>query len=305
MNTNPAPEPPASELRYLLIQRGESSDPTAVTTYATKAAREMATLFAIFGEYESVNGSHELEMRTTLEVLAEHGRLDFEGDPSIEWLDAYVENAPTPTGKESDAQCSPTLSTVLSNAAPSGPIPEGAAMSHEAAIGEPQGQQCSTGEPQSALPSAGSETPRTDAALTTNPSGAKIARILERELTTALANQKYGWETAREAHKVYEAEHKELTAARAELETARAQLIAVVQHRDQLRADLARVTADAKRLDWKPVGFMFIKYDPLRPSNRWTLLEGAERVGDYPSFRAAIDAASQPPAGESATEDAR
>lgn len=178
----------------------------------------------------------------------------------------------TPTGKESDEECATRLqpevaasvetqnatsALVTSDAAPSGPIPEGAAMSHEVAIGEPQDQQCSTGEPQSALPSAGSETPRTDAALITNPSGAMIARTLERELTAARAEL----EESKEAYRLVEGWYKEMLlskpveivcAVREQQELHAIEIGGFYKSEAKLRAEVERWRNVAKSYDDSP-----------------------------------------------------
>lgn len=95
----PTPQPGQAEHTpesYLLIEHGETGEPTVITIYETKSAREMATMFAIFGGVESVNGSHDEEIRKTLEALSDGRRLDFESDPSIEWIDAQCAFASAP-----------------------------------------------------------------------------------------------------------------------------------------------------------------------------------------------------------------
>lgn len=77
--------------RFLLIQHGDNGDPTLISVHESKEDRDRATLAAIFGEGEPSNGSHEQEMRTSLEALQERGRLDFEGDPSLEWLEGHLD----------------------------------------------------------------------------------------------------------------------------------------------------------------------------------------------------------------------
>lgn len=175
----------------------------------------------------------------------------------------------TPTGKESEpcphnaASAVDTIPSAClaaeSNAAPSGPTPEGAAMSHEVAIGEPQGLQCSTGEPQSALPSAGSETP-------TRYRHEKLCmeQDIDGNWIEADAYCRLFAENAKLRERINDRDEgqqdviieqeKELTAARAELETAKARIKELerdlcqidpdklTEQRDKLRADLARVT---------------------------------------------------------------
>lgn len=59
-----------------------------------------------------------------------------------------------------------------------------------------------------------------------NQTAALRARVaeLEKELKDANDNKKYGWETAREAHIVYEKEHTELLAARTTISTKQARI---------------------------------------------------------------------------------
>lgn len=81
------------EPKYVLVVHGESGEPAGVTIHRTKEDRTRATLSAIFGESDPVNGSHEEEMRKSLEILERDGLLDFEGDPSIEWHTAHEANS--------------------------------------------------------------------------------------------------------------------------------------------------------------------------------------------------------------------
>lgn len=79
----------AKALRFILIEHGEAGEPKRLTAFRTNAERETATLDAIFGEHEPVTP----EMRRTMAVLYGDRVIHFEGDPSVEWIDAYVVNA--------------------------------------------------------------------------------------------------------------------------------------------------------------------------------------------------------------------
>lgn len=96
-----------------------------------------------------------------------------------------------------------------------------------------------------------SDTPRTDSKEWFYPSKvekegvvfAEFARELECELANALENQRFGWDTAREAHKVYEKEHAALLAMTFEL--AEANKLIRTQHELMKNAE-ARGVAKAK-----------------------------------------------------------
>lgn len=74
-------------MKYLLVEHGEANDPTIVRIFDTPHARAKATREAILGPPDEAN--KDLPCPDLL-TLAECGRVEFEGDPPLQWIDAEV-----------------------------------------------------------------------------------------------------------------------------------------------------------------------------------------------------------------------
>lgn len=73
-------------MKYLLIEHGDGA---TLTICDTPELREAATIEAIFGNVDAANEpEYRDEANGYLELLRDSYRLDFEGDPPLEWLDA-------------------------------------------------------------------------------------------------------------------------------------------------------------------------------------------------------------------------
>lgn len=77
-------------MRYILIEHGEGSDPKRLRIFNTVDARARATREAILGPPSEEN--KDLPCPELL-TLATDGIVDFECDPSIEWIDAEMPRA--------------------------------------------------------------------------------------------------------------------------------------------------------------------------------------------------------------------
>jgi len=73
-------------MKYLLVENGESNDPNIVRIFNTPQERITATREAIMGP------NNEGIECPDLEVLADEGQVDYEGDPSLRWIDAEVDD---------------------------------------------------------------------------------------------------------------------------------------------------------------------------------------------------------------------
>lgn len=81
-------------MKYLLIEHGEALDPHRVRIFEHVDARARATREAILGPPNEQNQDTPCPELLTLST---EGRVDFEGDPSLEWIDAeVVDEAKTP-----------------------------------------------------------------------------------------------------------------------------------------------------------------------------------------------------------------
>ncbi len=75
-------------IKFILLERG---DPSRISCFDTESARNRATLEAIFGNVDIMPTPERAgEALTMLSKLANDGRIDFEGDPSIEWFEAII-----------------------------------------------------------------------------------------------------------------------------------------------------------------------------------------------------------------------
>jgi hypothetical protein len=83
-------------MKYILIEHGEGNDPKQLRVFDTLADRARATREAILGPPDAQN--KDLPCDDLLE-LATDGIVHYEGDPSLEWIDAEVtqQDAPLPT----------------------------------------------------------------------------------------------------------------------------------------------------------------------------------------------------------------
>lgn len=79
-------------MNYLLIEDNEPGQGATVTICSTAAARNRATLKAIYGAPLRLTPDMEACALSQLMELKEHGVLHFEGDPSIRWMDACAVN---------------------------------------------------------------------------------------------------------------------------------------------------------------------------------------------------------------------
>lgn len=75
-------------MKYLLIEHPEAGNKAIVHVCDSPVARERQTAEALYDKGD-VRG-HEEEFGGQLMVLANEGKLHFEGDPPLEWLDAEV-----------------------------------------------------------------------------------------------------------------------------------------------------------------------------------------------------------------------
>lgn len=71
--------------KYILIEHADGNDPWQLRIFDTAEERVQATVEATLGP----DGKRE-DMRAELATLTEYKRLHFEGDPSLEWIDADV-----------------------------------------------------------------------------------------------------------------------------------------------------------------------------------------------------------------------
>lgn len=89
-------------IKYILIEHADGNDPKQLRIFDNVADRATATREAILGPPDA----HNKDMQCPdLLILADEGRVDFEGDPSLEWIDAEVDIitspvAPPPAGSE-------------------------------------------------------------------------------------------------------------------------------------------------------------------------------------------------------------
>lgn len=74
---------------YVLIEHGEGNDPARIHICKTEDERIQKTAIAIYGDVESA-GKHPEEFASDISTLTMDRRLDFEGDPSLEWFDGFL-----------------------------------------------------------------------------------------------------------------------------------------------------------------------------------------------------------------------
>ena len=72
-------------MKYILIEHADGNDPYQVQIFNTPQERERATVEAIMGP----DGKRE-DVTGDMETLMEDKILHFEGDPSLEWIEADV-----------------------------------------------------------------------------------------------------------------------------------------------------------------------------------------------------------------------
>lgn len=75
-------------MKYLLIEHSDGLDKPVVTVCLTSQRRDMLTIRAIYGDHAVESVSLEVDTIPEIETLRKEGIVHFEGDPSIEWLDA-------------------------------------------------------------------------------------------------------------------------------------------------------------------------------------------------------------------------
>lgn len=81
---------------FVLIERGDGSADT-ITVCLTAEARREATALAVFGENWRAP-EHAAELEKLFSVLEENGIVEFEGDPPVVWLRAWLRDYPPITG---------------------------------------------------------------------------------------------------------------------------------------------------------------------------------------------------------------
>lgn len=74
-------------MKYVLIEHADAGDVPKISIFESVAARAIATRAAILGHPTEDNKNEDCPELLT---LAEDGRVDFEGEPSLEWFDAEV-----------------------------------------------------------------------------------------------------------------------------------------------------------------------------------------------------------------------
>lgn len=74
-------------MKYILIEHTDGNDPIQLRIFDNVADRAKATREAILGPPDDDNKETDCP---DLLTLAADGRVDFEGDPSLQWIDAEV-----------------------------------------------------------------------------------------------------------------------------------------------------------------------------------------------------------------------
>ncbi len=80
-------------MKYILLEHANGNDPKVLRIFDTPEARAQATRNAILGDPEGDIMAIECP---ELDTLAQCGIVHFEGDPSVEWIDAIVPATPAP-----------------------------------------------------------------------------------------------------------------------------------------------------------------------------------------------------------------
>lgn len=75
-------------MKYYLLQRGDSADENTLHAFDTPAERDDATIKAIFGEDLTTQDEAEAWDKYR-EELTERGHITSEGDPGLEWFTAH------------------------------------------------------------------------------------------------------------------------------------------------------------------------------------------------------------------------
>lgn len=75
------------KMKYILLQHADGNDPKQLRIFDTVDARARATREALIGPHDDDNKDVQCPELLT---LATDGIVHFEGDPSLEWIDAEV-----------------------------------------------------------------------------------------------------------------------------------------------------------------------------------------------------------------------